>query len=406
MLGALTLGVLTSVANGEDTATRLVAIKAGVSSTEKVIADLKLEFSKLKKDQAKLQESLAAIEKEERALNERSAQVARDRDRITGEVRTAEERVARQRVVIRDRLRSLYMNSAVSARGLVLGAGATADLERVAVYARSVRGFDQARFNDVAKAVEDLRRARAALDQSLDESKRLQGNIQNKRGELEQQRNKLELVMRQIDEKQEAAKRSLAALMQEANKLEELLRSITSGDKPLVESEREVEVRPTVSVEPEDAIPPAGGRSMQTVLHPGGLFAQTARVVYPVRGEVVQRFGKTKVTNFADMIFSKGFEFKTQEGAEVKAVLGGKVAFAGTMPGYDMVVIIDHGARSYSLYGRLGKAMVAKDDLVAQRDVIGTTSTPDNKGRNFYFETRKNGAPVDPGSVLSAARLN
>jgi septal ring factor EnvC (AmiA/AmiB activator) len=73
------------------------------------------------------------------------------------------------------------------------------------------------------------------------------------------------------------------------------------------------------------------------------------------------------------------------------------------MPGYDTVVIIDHGERSYSLYGRLGKSHVKQGDLVQRRDVIGVTSAADSKGRNFYFETRKNGAPVDPGSVLSRA---
>jgi septal ring factor EnvC (AmiA/AmiB activator) len=102
----------------------------------------------------------------------------------------------------------------------------------------------------------------------------------------------------------------------------------------------------------------------------------------------VQRFGKAKVTDFADMIFSKGLEFKTAAASQVSAILGGRIAFAGSMPGYDSVVIIDHGKRSYSLYGRLGKIFVAKGDA---------------KGRNFYFETRKNGDPIDPMTVLGRA---
>jgi septal ring factor EnvC (AmiA/AmiB activator) len=40
---------------------------------------------------------------------------------------------------------------------------------------------------------------------------------------------------------------------------------------------------------------------------------------------------------------------------------------------------------------------------VNRRDVVGVTAQADSKGRNFYFETRKNGAPVDPVSVLGRA---
>jgi septal ring factor EnvC (AmiA/AmiB activator) len=144
-------------------------------------------------------------------------------------------------------------------------------------------------------------------------------------------------------------------------------------------------------------------RKVGDVMNPEGLFGRSVRIVYPVRGEVVQRFGKTKVTDFADMIFSKGFEYKTAEGSQVRAVLGGRVAFAGEMPGYDTVVIIDHGARSYSLYGRLGKSFVSKGDLIGQKEPVGVTSVPDERGRNFYFETRKNGTPVDPSGVLARA---
>jgi septal ring factor EnvC (AmiA/AmiB activator) len=138
-------------------------------------------------------------------------------------------------------------------------------------------------------------------------------------------------------------------------------------------------------------------------MDPEGLFGKSVRVSYPVKGQLLRSFGKAKVTDFSDIIFSKGMEFKTAESSQVKAVLGGRVAFSGSMPGYDTVVIIDHGSRSYSLYGRLGKAFVAKGDLVKRGGSLGVTSAPDTKGRNFYFETRKNGNPVDPSAVLSRA---
>jgi septal ring factor EnvC (AmiA/AmiB activator) len=67
-------------------------------------------------------------------------------------------------------------------------------------------------------------------------------------------------------------------------------------------------------------------------------------------------------------------------------------------------VIVDHGARSYSLYGRLGSALVKKEQVIGSDEVLGTTSIADKRGRNFYFEVRRSGKPVDPEGVL--ARLS
>jgi septal ring factor EnvC (AmiA/AmiB activator) len=124
------------------------------------------------------------------------------------------------------------------------------------------------------------------------------------------------------------------------------------------------------------------------------------RISAPVKGTVVQKFGKVKVTDFADMIFSKGLEFATAAGSEVFAVLEGKVAYVGNLPGYETVVVVDHGSRSYSLYGRLGKSLVKAGEMLAQDQAVGVTGEPDPKGRNFYFEVRKSGSPVDPERVL------
>jgi septal ring factor EnvC (AmiA/AmiB activator) len=277
-----------------------------------------------------------------------------------------------------------------------------------------LRRYDDARFKDVIRAVEELLETRRALDKALDQGKALQEGIQLKRAELEGQKSKLRGVIQQIQARQQAAKRSLDSLTSEADKLESLLRVIMSGDsgdereRETLGDSRQDSPEPTAQTPDEKAevdspVTADKQTSISQVMHPGGLFAQTARIVYPVAGEIVQRFGSNKVTSFADMVFSKGLEYKTPEGSQVKAVLGGRVAFAGLMPGYDTVVIIDHGERSYSLYGRLGKSHVKQGDLVQRRDVIGVTSAADSKGRNFYFETRKNGAPVDPGSVLSRA---
>lgn len=413
-LGLVVLSLCHVHGQTSDVAARLTQIRADVANTERTIEGLKVEFRKLKKDEVQLEHEIRRLGQEEQAMLAESMQVLRRKEKLLVDLKAAEVRVVQQQALIRNRLRTLYINSSVSERSMVLGAAQTGDVERIAVYASALRRYDNARFRDVTRAVDDLLATRRSLDKALDEGKLLQEGIQTKRFELEGQKSKLRGVIQQIQSRQQAAKRSLDSLIKEADKLEALLRVIMSGDDhpgQSNQSSNDVTVEapaPTAeaiidtSVDANQVLP-AKGASISQVMHPGGLFAQTARLVYPVTGEIIQRFGTNKVTSFSDMVFSKGLEYKTPEGSQVKAVLGGRVAFAGIMPGYDTVVIIDHGERSYSLYGRLGKSHVKQGDLVQRRDVIGVTSVADSKGRNFYFETRKNGAPVDPGAVLSRA---
>jgi septal ring factor EnvC (AmiA/AmiB activator) len=136
-------------------------------------------------------------------------------------------------------------------------------------------------------------------------------------------------------------------------------------------------------------------------LPPGGLFAKGIRLSAPVKGKVLQHFGKVKVTDFSDMIFSKGLEYAVAAGSSVYSVYPGKVAYVGMMPGYETVVVLEHGERSYSLYGRLGKSVVKIGDAISKDQAVGIVSDVDQKGRNFYFEVRKSGTPVDPKTVLT-----
>ncbi len=403
-------------AQESDLQVRLTRIRNDVATTEKALSALKTEFRRLKSEEKLVASEIDRLSFEESALVERGLQVAKERDALESRVRSAEQKVEERQLAIRTRLRSLYMYSYGGARPALVAATRTDELERVAVYAGAVRRDDQRRFGEVRAAVEQLILARQSLDASLEEGQRLQKGVQVKRNELEQQRGKLQGVIRQIQDKQQKAKGSLALLTSEASKLEELLRTMTGGGEVAgvggggsVSGDKITSVPATPESSPtavQSGTPKGDSTSIrrfEEVVHPEGLFGKSVRVAMPVKGDILQRFGKTKLADFSDMIFSKGLEYKTAEGSQVRAVLGGRVAFAGVMPGFDTVVIVDHGSRSYSLYGRLGKSFVKTGDVVGQREPLGVTSTPDERGRNFYFETRKNGAPVDPSSVLARA---
>jgi septal ring factor EnvC (AmiA/AmiB activator) len=406
----LTFGVTEPHAETENVSFRLQRIRVEVAHTEKTIGGLKSEFSKLKRDERALNSEIQTMSASAADLAEKSQNLTQEKEKLAREVELAEGRVVAQQELIKERLRALYVHSSVTGRAQYIGFTARADLERVAVYARNVRLFDEARFREVKRLVDARVASRAALESTLRESLKVQGELQSKRIDLETKRATLQGVMRQIKDKQQAARQSLAKLKTEAANMEDLLRAITSEEAPqedlrnpeLIDTSVASEAPRLVTPDSVDSSPKDAPR-VEDVMHPEGLFGKRVRVSYPVKGQLLRTFGKAKVSDFSDIIFSKGMEFKAAESSQVKAVLGGRIAFSGSMPGYETVVIIDHGSRSYSLYGRLGKAFVAKGDLIKRGGAIGVTSAPDTKGRNFYFETRKNGNPVDPSAVLARA---
>ncbi len=117
---------------------------------------------------------------------------------------------------------------------------------------------------------------------------------------------------------------------------------------------------------------------------------------WPAKGSVAQRFGRQPSSRFGTTIVRNGMEFATAEGQSVRAVHEGSVAFAGPFTGYGNLVIVDHGDRSYSLYGHLTSVTVTKGQRVEAQMPIGTSGRNPAGTPALYFELRIDGAPVDP----------
>lgn len=385
------------LALGEDTevlAAKLTKIRAEVETAESDIAKMKEEFAALLSKRKDLEDSLRKIKGEDQAIERKVSDLKARVVMLAAEVEVSEQRAREHQLKIQARLKAMYINSAVSVSPIVAGRAAKGDIERLAVYARKVRDLDSKLFKDASEAVLDLLRNRAALDESLAAQEKLREQLIKKRRDAEVESVKLKRVTEELKVKQRSAQDSLALLQTEASKVEEMIASLTSGvDDEEVEADRDDQPIEDLS----DSQPPV---VQKTVLHPS-LFESKVQVSAPVRGEVLQSFGRSKLTNFADMVRSKGVEFSTPPQSDVFAVLAGQVVFAGMMPGYDQVVVVEHGGRSYSLYGRLGTLGVKAGDLVERDQKIATTAAPDAKGRNFYFEVRRNGAPVNPENVLT-----
>jgi septal ring factor EnvC (AmiA/AmiB activator) len=121
------------------------------------------------------------------------------------------------------------------------------------------------------------------------------------------------------------------------------------------------------------------------------------RLPWPVKGQVLNRFGAQRHPQFGTTIHRQGIDIAVHQGDPVRAVRDGTVAYADWYKGYGMLVIIDHGGGMYTLYGHLSQVEVAGGDKVAQGREIGLAGdTGSLKGPLLYFEVRRNGEAEDP----------
>jgi septal ring factor EnvC (AmiA/AmiB activator) len=114
----------------------------------------------------------------------------------------------------------------------------------------------------------------------------------------------------------------------------------------------------------------------------------------PVKGAtVLQGFGRGLDPKSGLYVFKKGVDLAVKAGQEVHSIFNGKVAFAGELPEYGRVVIVDHGDHFYSICANLGSVSKNAGEVLARGDVMGLT---DSAGRPLYFEIRSKNLPVNP----------
>jgi septal ring factor EnvC (AmiA/AmiB activator) len=117
---------------------------------------------------------------------------------------------------------------------------------------------------------------------------------------------------------------------------------------------------------------------------------------WPARGGIAQRFGRQVNSRFGTTIVRNGIEITVADGQPVKAVHEGTVAFADAFAGYGNLVIVEHGERSYSLYGYLGSVDTAAGQRVEVGTTLGTSGRNPSGVPGLYFELRIDGSAVNP----------
>ena len=125
---------------------------------------------------------------------------------------------------------------------------------------------------------------------------------------------------------------------------------------------------------------------------------------WPSEGSIISRFGREEVPALKTWIVREGVRIATAKDAPVKAVLAGKVIYAGPFRTYGNVVIVDHEKGFFTIYGLLSRIDAVKGQAVetltplglAGEDTQNVGAGKKSSAGAVYFEIRKGDRALDP----------
>jgi murein DD-endopeptidase MepM/ murein hydrolase activator NlpD len=127
--------------------------------------------------------------------------------------------------------------------------------------------------------------------------------------------------------------------------------------------------------------------------------------VLPVDGTPTSNFGTRSIYNGRPRSPHAGVDFTSEPGTPIRASNHGAIVLAAPLYFTGNTVVIDHGARLFSVFAHLSEFQVKAGDIVSHETIVGRVgATGRVTGPHLHWSVRLNGARVDPLSLIAATQ--
>jgi septal ring factor EnvC (AmiA/AmiB activator) len=298
-----------------------------------------------------------------RQIDADAAGVNRDLSVINDRMSGLERDEAAARPDLRARIVEMYKLGQARYLRLLL---ATSDLRRIGEASRTVAALaklDRDRLAAHQRTIDELRATRRTLESRAARLQTLRTEAQRAQASADRAAQARNALIASIDRQRDLNAQLTGELQAAQQTLQMTLRGLAAG---------------TAAAEP--AILP--------------LKPFRGDLDWPAAGALRRRFVRAASSTAGRA--QDGIEIAAEEGAPVAAVHDGTVAFADVFAGFGNLVIVDHGAQTFSLYGNLLEMAVKKGGRVDRGQVLGTVGDSPAGQPGLYFELRVDGQVVDP----------
>jgi septal ring factor EnvC (AmiA/AmiB activator) len=333
--------------------------------------DLAQEVRAVEADLQKKNKELKDLQTKLRGSTERIAALGR-------EIRAAEGRVTRSRVLLARRLRAIYKQGRLAYVRLLLGADDMSGAATRFKYLASIAAQDRGVATTYQGVLAELTAKRQALETYKVEMAVARETVQVRQHEIAEEQRKRQILLANVREEK-------LGHLTAARKLEEAARDLQNLITRLGREEAAPRRRtPAPAVQPS----PSDG---------GPFAALKGNLPWPTAGTVASAFGRQEHPKFRTVTYNRGIEISAAMGRPVLAVYDGTVLYADWFRGYGRLVILDHGGGYFTLYAHASELLVKVGDQVTRGQPIARVGdTGSLEGPQLYFEVRHRGKPQDP----------
>jgi septal ring factor EnvC (AmiA/AmiB activator) len=358
----------------------LEGIKKKIANEKKGLSELKLKEGSVRQSLSKIDGDLEKRNRELKSANAKLASITRELEILQAQAAELDRAMALRQKDFARRAAALYRwRRAGSSLSLLKGAQSLGSFLQRAHYLQAALTFDQ----DLLAQLRETSQRQALAHQALSD----------KKAELDGQKKALGAAQEAVRQEAEKKKILLASLRQEQQTRSKALRQMEAAALRLQKMLDDISRRAVAKPSEIPARPTMGTGGTTGV----GLDAGRGRLEWPVQGKVSAPFGKYKHPEFGAEIVRKGIDIDAPAGEAIHAIERGRVIYASAFSGYGNMVIVDHGARYYSIYGHLGEMTKKSGDELRRGEILGRVGDGDApSGAKLYFEMRKDGRSVDP----------
>jgi len=316
-----------------------------------------------------------------RALSETRQQLAQQQASLLALQQrraTMETDLAAQRRELATLLRAAYAVGDAAPLKLMLAQDRVADANRLLTLHRYLQRDRAQRIATLTAQLHGLEVVEQQIAQVRSHLDAEQVAQREQLAQLERDRKSRAQVVSQLDARYRDRAQREQALGRDAKGLERLLAQLRAA------AAREAQRKAVAHDTPARARPPALANAAP--LQVGGLG-------WPVSGALLAGFGGT----LPDGGTSQGVLIAAPTGTTVRAVADGRVVFSDWMNGYGLILIVDHGNGTMSLYAHNEALLRDTGDAVKRGDPLASVGNSGAPGKPaLYFELRRDGHPTDP----------
>lgn len=350
----------------------IVALQKELKSVQGARSGLQKELEKSETEINELEKKAEDIKKELNKQNQDLNNLKQERSQLEQQRSSQQEKIAAQ-------ILAAYKLGQQSDVKLLLNQESPDKVSRLMSYHGYFVVAQQRKVESYRETISKIDSITPDIEQKTLQLASMQSQLDGQRNALSNAHKERQVALNKVNSQIKNKQQELEQLNEDRQKLQVLLSRVTR------------KIASSGAINSPDYVPlPKGGEKFS---------ARKGKLPWPTKGKMTHRFGSPRI---AGQLNWNGAYITAESGNKVISVHHGRVVFADYFGGHGLLIIVDHGEGFLSLYAHNQSLLKKAGDPVSAGEsiaIIGNSGGQSNIG--VYFEIRRNGKPIDPGSWLA-----